>query len=220
MIWLFIHLLLYFSTNCSFPFNIYIIQSCVMIHPLRNINTNFKQQRKFTVVFEQRWGQLNNKTRCILHLWYFFFLESNFEPYPSDNSWQAWLPHCSLFVTLAPGPLAHRLYLLVRWGLHKKKKMFSAILGRGPSHCCFDCEAFWCAGIKTQIGSPMADLHVGDQREGWKSKRLVRGLNPRQDPLQKRKESHSQSSVFLSDERVALPQSLFLLSPLQLTLAN
>lgn len=122
MIWLFIHLLLYFSTNCSFPFNIYIIQSCVMIHPLRNINTNFKQQRKFTVVFEQRWGQLNNKTRCILHLWYFFFLESNFEPYPSDNSWQAWLPHCSLFVTLAPGPLAHRLYLLVRWGLHKKKK--------------------------------------------------------------------------------------------------
>lgn len=65
--------------------------------------------------------------------------------------------------------------------------MFSAILGRGPSHCCFDCEAFWCAGAKTQIGSPMADLHVGDQREGWKSKRLVRGAQPSTGPSSEKK---------------------------------
>lgn len=53
-----------------------------------------------------------------------FSIWKKIEPYPSDNSWQAWLPHCSLFVTLAPGPLAHRLYLLVKWGLHKKKECF------------------------------------------------------------------------------------------------
>lgn len=62
--------------------------------------------------------------------------------------------------------------------------------------------------------SLVADLHVRDQREGRKSKGSVfGGLNPRQEPLQKRKESHSQSSIFLSGGRVALPQSLLLLSP-------
>lgn len=66
----------------------------------------------------------------------------------------------------------------------------------------------------------MADLHVGIKGKDENLKGLFGGSTLDRNLFRKEKESPSQSSVFLSEERVALPQSLFLLSPLQLTLAN
>lgn len=60
---------------------------------------------------------------------------------------------------------------------------------------------------------PVADLHVGIKGKDENLKGLFGGSTLDRNLFRKEKESHSQSSVFLSDERVALPQSLFFIVP-------
>lgn len=74
--------------------------------------------------------------------------------------------------------------------------MFSLILRRRPSYCWFDCEAFWCANGKIQIGSLVADLHVGIKGKDENLKAVCLGAQPSTGTSSEKKRK-SQSKQYL-----------------------